>query len=135
MEFLPAKRLMHAVVFWLRADAPDGTAAEMAKFYREEISQVAGVEQVFVGEPVGTDRDVVDGSEKLMSSLVFTDGAAAAAWQTDPVHATFRDRFEKRSSRASSSPWRIVDTNATQTRRDRSPRGNDHAPVDNRRNP
>ncbi len=88
-----AKRLMHAVVFWLRADAADGTAAAMAKFYREEISQVAGVEQVFVGEPVGTDRDVVDGSYQLMSSLVFKDETAATAWQTDPVHAAFRDRF------------------------------------------
>ena len=86
-------RLMHAVVFWLKAEAPDDTAAEMAKFYNEEISRVRGVEHVFVGRPAGTDRDVVDGSYQVMSAVVFADVAAATAWQSDPVHDTFRDRF------------------------------------------
>jgi hypothetical protein len=86
-------RLMHAVVFWLKAEAPDDTAAEIAKFYKEEISQVNGVEHVFVGRPAGTDRDVVDGSYQVMSALVFANEGVATAWQSDPVHDTFRDRF------------------------------------------
>ena len=28
-----------------------------------------------------------------MSAVVFEDPAAATAWQTDPVHDTFRERF------------------------------------------
>jgi Stress responsive A/B Barrel Domain len=88
-----ANRLMHAVVFWLRADTPDDTAAAMEGFYRDRISQVAGVEHVFVGHPAGTDREVVDGSYQVMSSIVFADAAAQTAWQSDPVHDAFRERF------------------------------------------
>ena len=88
-----SRRLMHAVVFWFRADAPVGTVPEMATFYQQRISQVAGVEHVFVGPPAGTDRDVVDSSCQLMSSVVFEGESAATAWQTDPVHDEFRERF------------------------------------------
>ena len=84
---------MHAVVFWLRDDAAPETAAEMATFYQQRISHVEGVEHVFVGPPAGTDRDVVDSSCQLMSSLVFRDESAATAWQSDPVHDEFRERF------------------------------------------
>ena len=88
-----SKRMMHAVVFWLRADAPAGTAAEIAAFYQKKIAPVAGVESVFVGPPAGTDRDVVDSTCHCMSSLVFESQAAGTAWQTDPVHDEFRERF------------------------------------------
>jgi len=87
------KRLMHTVVFWFRVDAPPGTAAEMAIFYQQKIAQVTGVEQVFVGPPAGTDRDVVDNTCQWMSSVVFESEAVATAWQTDPVHDEFRERF------------------------------------------
>ena len=86
-------RLMHAVVFWLRPDAPPDTAAAMTTFYRERIRSVEGVEHVFVGPPAGTDREVVDSTCQLMSAVVFRSEATATAWQTDPVHDEFRDRF------------------------------------------
>lgn len=88
-----SNRLMHTVVFWLRADAPGGTAAEMATFYQQRIAGVAGVEHVFAGPPAGTDREVVDNSCQMMSSVVFESESAATAWQTDPVHDEFRERF------------------------------------------
>ena len=89
-----SKRLMHSVVFWLRTDAPAGTTAEIAAFYQQRIAPVAGVERVFVGSPAGTDRDVVDSTCQIMSSVVFESEAAATAWQTDPVHDEFRERFD-----------------------------------------
>ena len=94
-----SKRLMHTVVFWLRADASAETAAEMATFYQQRIASVAGVEHVFVGPPAGTDRDVVDSTCQLLSSLVFESAAAATAWQSDPVHDEFREHFGPRFDR------------------------------------
>lgn len=86
-------RLMHTVVFWLKPDAPAGTPATMADFYYQRIAGVDGVEQVFAGSPAGTDREVVDNSYQLLTSVVFRDKAAQDAWQTDPVHDTFRETF------------------------------------------
>ncbi len=86
-------RLMHAVVFWLDPAAPADTADAMAAFYRDEIARVQGVEHTFVGRPAGTARDVVDSTCDLMSTVVFRDEAAATAWQSDPVHDAFRERF------------------------------------------
>lgn len=87
------KRLMHAVVFWLREDAPEDTESAMATFYQQKISKVEGVEHAFVGRPAGTPREVVDSTYQLMSSLVFRDASAATAWQSDPVHDEFREWF------------------------------------------
>lgn len=87
-------RVLHAVVFWLKPDAPPETARSMTEFYTERIAQVDGVEHAFAGPPAGTQREVVDGSYQLMSGLVFSNEAAASAWQVDPVHDAFRERFE-----------------------------------------
>ena len=86
-------RLMHTVVFWLKPDIPGTIPAEMAEFYNERITGVVGVESVFVGRPAGSEREVVDSSYQLLSSVLFKDAAAQAAWQVDPVHDAFRDRF------------------------------------------
>lgn len=86
-------RLMHTVVFWLKPDIPASTATEMAEFYYQQIAGVDGVDQVFAGRPAGSEREVVDSSYQLMTSLVFRDQAAQDAWQIDPVHDTFRDTF------------------------------------------
>ena len=41
----------------------------------------------------GTEREVVDSTCQLMSSVVFENAAAATAWQSDPVHDEFRERL------------------------------------------
>ena len=84
---------MHTVVFWLKPDTPANTLASMAEFYYQQIASVDGVEQVFAGRPAGTDREVGDSSYQLLTSLLFRDKAAQDAWQTDPVHDTFRETF------------------------------------------
>ena len=86
-------RLMHTVVFWLKPGTPTSVPTAMAEFYYQRIAGVDGVEQVFAGHPAGTDRDVVDSSYQLLTSLLFRDKAAQDAWQSDPVHDTFRDTF------------------------------------------
>jgi len=84
---------MHTVVFWLKPDTSTTVPGAMADFYYQRIADVDGVEQVFAGRPAGTDRDVVDNSYQLLTSLLFRDKAAQDAWQTDPVHDTFRETF------------------------------------------
>ena len=87
------QRILHAVAFWLKADAPDATAEDMSAFYRDQIAALEGVEHAFVGPPAGTERDVVDGTYQVMSAVVFRDADVAAAWQSHPVHTLFLDRF------------------------------------------
>ena len=92
-------RLMHTVVFWLKNTTPETIPREIADFYYRRITDVAGVEQVFTGRPAGTDREVVDSSYQVLSSLIFRDSAAQDAWQTDPVHDEFRERFGEHFAR------------------------------------
>lgn len=92
-------RLKHTVVFWLQPESAAETADSMAEFYRGKITKVAGVEEVQVGRPVNSERDVVDDSYDLMTFVTFTDEASAASWQTDPVHDEFRNRFESHFAR------------------------------------
>lgn len=80
----------HTVLFWFKPDQADAMAAAVHAFYLEWVPGVAGVEQLFVGRPLGTAREVVDNSYHLMSFTRFRDRDAADAWQRDPVHDKLR---------------------------------------------
>ena len=88
-------RVMHTVVFWLSADAPAGTADELRALYRERVPQVPGVVSVFVAPPRPSERSVVDDSFTLAASTLFVDSAAEQAWQSHPIHAELKSRFDR----------------------------------------
>lgn len=88
-------QLAHTVYFWLKPEAPAGTAAAMVAFYRSEVTPLPGVVSVLVGEPrrVATPRDVVDASYTLGVTTVFATAGDEDVWQTHPVHEAFIARF------------------------------------------
>lgn len=86
-------QLAHAVCFWLRPDAPAGTAQAMLDFYRNEVAPLDGIVLVIAGTPRTATRDVVDDSYDLAVTTLFASTAAEEAWQSHPVHDRFRERF------------------------------------------
>lgn len=91
----PPGQLAHTVYFWLKPEAPAGTAAAMVAFYRTEVTPLPGVVSVLVGEPrqVAAPRDVVDASYTLGVTTVFASATDEDVWQTHPVHERFLARF------------------------------------------
>ena len=88
-------RLVHAVAFWLKPDAPADLVARMRTFYLNRVTcEVAGVENVWLGKPQASERSVVDASFSCMSIVRFANAAAEAGWQTHPVHDELKKLFE-----------------------------------------
>jgi len=88
-------RLVHAVAFWLKPDAPADVVDRMRAFYLERVTTgVPGVASVWVGRPRPATRSVVDASFACKSVVRFESAAAEAGWQSHPVHAEFKQRFE-----------------------------------------
>ena len=89
-----AGRLLHSVVFRLKADAPADTAEQMIEFYRTEVPKAPGVLWVFAGPPRPSERDVVDDGFALSTATLFESSEAEVVWQTHPIHKDFIARFE-----------------------------------------
>lgn len=86
-------RVAHTVFFWLKADAPPGTADAMIAFYRTEVPKAPGVVAVTAGVPRPSERDVVDDSFHVGTTLTFASNEAEIAWQTEPIHDAMKARF------------------------------------------
>lgn len=89
----PDGQLAHTVFFWLKPEAPAGTAQAMLSFYRTEVPTVPGVVAVLAGPPRPSERDVVDDSFAFGVTTVFADTEAEIAWQPHPVHERLIARF------------------------------------------
>ena len=86
--------LFHIVYFWLK---PELTPAQRAEFRRgvETLMQIKSAEMVSVGVPAGTTRrPVVDASYDVALIVQCKDVAAEAAYQVDPIHLAFVEKFK-----------------------------------------
>ena len=86
--------LVHAVYFWLK---PDLTEAQRAEFQRgvETLAGIKSVEQTFIGRPAATPkRPVIDDSYAVALVVLCKDVATQNAYQVDPVHLAFVDKFK-----------------------------------------
>jgi len=86
--------LVHTVYFWLK---PELTAAQRADFRRgvESLGGIKAVEQVYVGTPAGTTkRPIIDDSYSVALTVVCRDVAAHDAYQVDPLHTAFVEKFK-----------------------------------------
>jgi len=85
--------LVHSVFFWLKSEL---TAAQRAEFRRgvEALAAIKSVAKIFVGAPAATGkRPVIDDSYAVGLTVLFADVAAHDAYQGDPLHLAFVERF------------------------------------------
>ena len=80
-------KIYHTVVFWLKADTPSATVAEITRSVKA-LEKLPMVESVMVGMPVMSEREVVDDSFSVAFTMTFKDEAALAAYGADPKHKT-----------------------------------------------
>lgn len=86
--------LFHCVYFWLK---PELTAAQRADFRRgvETLISIKAADQVAVGGPAATPaRPVIDHSYEVALIVQCRDVAAEAAYQVDPIHLAFVEKFK-----------------------------------------
>ncbi len=86
--------LIHTVYFWLK---PDLTPAQRAEFRRgvESLAAIKAVEKVYVGTPAATQkRPIIDDSYAVALTVICQDVSAHDAYQVDPIHLAFVERFK-----------------------------------------
>ncbi len=86
--------LVHTVYFWLK---PELTAAQRADFRKgvESLGGIKAVAQLFVGTPAKTvKRPIIDDSYSFALTVIVKDVAAHDAYQVDPIHLAFVERFK-----------------------------------------
>ncbi len=87
--------LVHTVVFWLRPDLTPAQRAEFRTEGLESLRPIPTVRDLYIGEPAPIPaRAVVDASYTYAITALFTDVAAHDAYQIDPVHTAFVQRFK-----------------------------------------
>jgi hypothetical protein len=91
--------LVHTVYFWLR---PELTAAQRAEFRKgvESLSGIKSVEKIYIGKPAATEkRPVIDHSFDVGLTVLCKDTAAEKAYQVDPIHLAFVEKFKSNWTR------------------------------------
>jgi len=86
--------LYHCVYFWLK---PELTAAQRAEFRVgvESLKGIKAVTKVSIGVPAATARrPVIDHSYDIALIVECQDVAAEAAYQVDPLHLAFVEKFK-----------------------------------------
>lgn len=81
-------QFIHHVYFWLKhPDSKEDKAKLIAGL--KKLSAVKTIKWFHIGQPAGTNRDVIDGSYSLSWCLLFANDADQASYQTDPIHLKF----------------------------------------------
>ena len=86
--------LFHNVYFWLK---PELTPVQRADFRRgvETLMGIKSAVKVAVGVPAATTRrPVIDASYDVALIVQCKDVAAEAAYQVDPIHLAFVEKFK-----------------------------------------
>lgn len=84
--------LVHTVYFWLKSDLDE---TRRAAFWDgvNSLAEIASAEAVYVGTPADTDRPVIDKSYDIGLTVLLKDMAAHDAYQVDPIHRDFVEKF------------------------------------------
>lgn len=87
--------LVHTVVFYLRGDLTESQKTEFRKEGLESLRLIGSVRELHVGTPAAIPpRPVVDASFSFAITVLFTDVAGHNAYQVDPLHLAFVNRFK-----------------------------------------
>ena len=76
---------IHSVYFWLKDGVSGGDRMEF-KASLESLKKIRGIRKIYILEPAGTQRDVVDNSYDFALIIHFKHKAAQDAYQVDPLH-------------------------------------------------
>jgi hypothetical protein len=88
-QSMPEKNIfIHHVFFWLKN--PD-SKADRDKLIEglKKLSKVKTIKQSHIGQPAGTDREVIDRSYSISWMVIFKNKADQDSYQTDPIHLKF----------------------------------------------
>lgn len=85
--------LIHTVFFWLKPDLSEQQRSDFRKGV-ESLAAIKSIEKAYIGAPAAVpDRPVVDKSFSVGLTVVCRDVAAHNAYQSDPIHLAFVERF------------------------------------------
>lgn len=91
--------LIHTVFFWLKPDLTEQQRTEFRKGV-ESLKTIPCIVDAHVGTPAPVpDRPVVDKSFAVGLTVICKDVAAHNAYQVDPIHLAFVERFRTYWSR------------------------------------
>lgn len=80
---------VHTVFFWLK----DATEANKNALHTglKKLSAIELIDQAYIGQPAGTDREVIDTTYDFSITFIFPDKATQDEYQTHPDHLKFID--------------------------------------------
>src|SRR6476646_4456079 len=79
---------LHHVYFWLKN--PDSKEDKMKLIEGlRKLSKVKTIKSYHIGQPAGTNREVIDRSYSISWLLFFDNQADQDSYQTDPIHLKF----------------------------------------------
>ncbi|MEL6671555.1 MAG: Dabb family protein [Bacteroidota bacterium] len=76
---------VHHVLFWLK----EGSDKAGMRKGLESLRGIESIEAIYIGEPVASERPVVDDSFDFSLMVVLKDLAGHDAYQVDPLHQQF----------------------------------------------
>jgi hypothetical protein len=91
--FVLGPMLIHSVYFWLKADLSEAQRADF-RGGLESLKGVTSLVSLHVGSPAPLPpRAVLDSTYSFSITATFKDVAGHDAYQIDPLHKAFLDRF------------------------------------------
>ncbi len=91
--------MIHSVYFWLKPELNDAQRAEFRRGL-ESLRTIKSAEQVHTGTPAPTaKRPVIDDTYSFALVVVCKDVASHDAYQVDPRHKAFVEKFKPYWSR------------------------------------
>ncbi len=87
--------LVHTVIFYLRGDLTESQKTEFRHEGLESLRPLKSVRELHIGTPAAIPpRPVVDASYTFAITALFADVAGHNAYQVDPLHVAFVNRFK-----------------------------------------
>lgn len=83
---------VHQVYFWLQ----NPTSKEDHQQFMEGLDllkKCKSIQSYHIGKPAGTSREVIEGSYTYAWLTIFKSAADERAYQTDPYHDQFREKY------------------------------------------
>jgi len=83
-----SNKFIHHVYFWLNNPGSDKDRAALIAGL-QKLSKTGIIKYFHIGQPAGTDRDVIDTSYAVSWLLLFDTAEDQASYQIDPDHLLF----------------------------------------------